>query len=399
MGKPLRVLIVEDVEDDALLMVLQLRRAGYATTFERVETPQAYEAALDGQVWDFVLSDWSLPHFSGLEALRRLRGRGSDLPFIIVSGTIDEAAAVAAMKAGANDYMSKGDVGRLTPAVERELRDAADRRLRRSAESEREQALFRERATRTELAAAQEVDRLKTEFVNAVSHELRTPLTSILGYAEFLEDGLGGDLTPQQAEYVQQIEVGAQRLTRLVDDLLDFARLEAGTFKLRVAPDDLGEKVREVVDSLRPQAQEAQLSLSVDLPPEALVVPMDAHRIGQVLLNLVNNAIKFTPPGGEVQVRVVREDGGLRGEVSDTGVGIAAADLPRLFLKFSQLDPGLHKGGTGLGLSIAKAIIEAHGGEIGVESEPGRGSTFWFTLPPRAGDGRDSGEAAADHAA
>ncbi len=225
-----------------------------------------------------------------------------------------------------------------------------------------------------------QLDRLKNDFVNAVSHELRTPLTSIRGYLEFMEDGIGGELSPQHAEFVGEIDRAALRLTRLVDDLLDFARIQAGTFELRSEPIDLAHKIQKMVSSLVPQAEKGHVVLEVTAEG-ALPMLGDPQRLGQVLLNLAGNAIKFTPPGGHVTVCGFREGDRLRVEVRDTGPGIALEDLPRLFQKFSQLSAGKQKGGSGLGLSICKAIVEGHGGEIGVESRPGEGCVFWFTLP------------------
>lgn len=247
--------------------------------------------------------------------------------------------------------------------------------------AQREAAIREEQATQAEAAALKNLDRLRTQFVNAVSHELRIPLTSIIGYTEFLEDGLGGPLTAKQAEFVAQIRQGALRLSRLVDDLLDFARLEAGTFALRLEKADFCAKVREVLESFQPQAQEAGLDLSATLPPEPVIVQMDAHRVGQILSNLVGNAIKFTGPGGRITVSVQVRDGWVRCEVADTGPGIAEEDLPRLFKPFSQLGAGKKMGGTGLGLSITRSLVEAHGGRVGVRSKLGEGSVFWFELP------------------
>jgi signal transduction histidine kinase len=158
--------------------------------------------------------------------------------------------------------------------------------------------------------------------------------------------------------------------------------MDAGSFRLLVKPADLAAQARAVVDSLRPQMEEAGLRWELLLPEKPLTAPFDARRIEQVLLNLVSNAIKFTTTGGCVRVEVRPEGEHLRCAVSDTGIGIAPEDVPRLFQRFSQLAGGVRKeGGTGLGLSIAKALVEAHGGAIGVESQPGVGSTFWFTLP------------------
>ncbi|MBO9542007.1 PAS domain S-box protein [bacterium] len=245
-----------------------------------------------------------------------------------------------------------------------------------------------EQQLREQFEQLMELDRLKSNFVNSVTHELRTPLTSIRGYSEFLADELGGSLTPLQRSYVTEIERGALRLELLLDDLLDFARIEAGTFRLMCQEADFYSKVDEIVESLQPLALQAQVRLERILPPEPLLFSMDARRIGQVLLNLINNALKFTPPGGRVQVRTRIEGEAVRCEVEDTGEGIAPEDFPKLFTRFGQLPAGLKKGsGTGLGLSISKALIEAHGGSIGVESTFGQGSVFWFTLPlTRAAD-------------
>jgi signal transduction histidine kinase len=217
--------------------------------------------------------------------------------------------------------------------------------------------------------------------VSAISHDLRTPLASIKGYSEFLEDELGGPLTDQQRTFVRQIEQSSRRLENLVDDLLDLARFEAGTFQLRVGPTDVLLRVRQIVESLLPQVEEARLSIRVSLPEQPLEILADAERIERVISNLLSNAIKFTPPGGRIEIRACLEGDHLRCEVEDSGVGIAAEDLSKLFRPFSQLESGIRKGGTGLGLSISKSIVEAHGGTIGVASEPGKGSTIWFTLP------------------
>ncbi len=242
-----------------------------------------------------------------------------------------------------------------------------------------------ERQLRAQYEQLRELDRLKSEFVNAVSHELRTPLTSIRGYTEFLEDELAGPLTAGQTEYVNRIMEGTRRLENLVNDLLDFARIEAGVFKLRREDADITEQIREIVASFLPQVRESGLDLQIDLPDEPLVLRFDFQRIGQVLTNLLGNAIKFTPAGGSIRVRVASAGDRILCEVTDSGEGIAAEDVPRLFQRFSQLASGSRKGGMGLGLSIAKALIEAHGGQIGVRSAVGAGSTFWFTLPVATG--------------
>jgi PAS domain S-box-containing protein len=241
---------------------------------------------------------------------------------------------------------------------------------------------------RAQYETLMQLDELKSNFVNSVTHELRTPLTTILGYAEFLEDELDGPVTPGQRESISQIQRGARRLEYLLNDLLDFARIEAGTFMLKVAPTALDERVREVLESLRPQASEMHVSLVTSLPDGPLRLEVDPQRLGQVLTNLIANAIKFSPKGGTVRVAACRRGERVRCEVTDAGPGITNADMSRLFQRFSQLEAGVGMGkGTGLGLSISKALVEAHGGAIGVESTPGAGSTFWFELPVRHAEG------------
>lgn len=261
------------------------------------------------------------------------------------------------------------------------LSDLSERKV---AEAERAELLARERAARAEMENAQQLARLKTSFVDAIAHDLRTPLTSMRGYLEFLEEGLGGPLSAEQAQFVEQIGKGSARLENLVNDLLDFARLEAGTFQLTCAEEDLLPRIRDVVDSLRPQARDRQLTLEADLPAGELEVWVDGPRYERVLMNLLHNAIKFTPRGGTVRVRVQPEASTLRTEVIDNGAGIAPEDQGRLFQRFSQLANAQPHGGAGLGLSICKALVEAHGGSIGMISAPGSGSTFWFSLPTEA---------------
>lgn len=247
----------------------------------------------------------------------------------------------------------------------------------------REAMAQQDRQQRAQIEHLQQVDALKVDFLNAVSHELRTPLSSILGYAEFLEDEMGGELTPEQRKYVAGISNGADRLRHLVDDLLDFARLEAGTFRMAPQEVDLHQVVDMALRSLEPQVASAGVSLETDLPPGPLNVRIDPARVEQIILNLVGNSIKFTTTGGHIKVSLKRQNDELILAVQDTGIGIAADCLPRIFEKFFQVDPSMTRtrGGAGLGLSIAKALAEAHGGRIQAESTPGEGSTFWFTLP------------------
>jgi signal transduction histidine kinase len=228
----------------------------------------------------------------------------------------------------------------------------------------------------------QTLDRFRTDFVNAVTHDLRNPLTSIRGYAELLMEEPPDALPQRERGYLGQIEKSTRRLERLVDDMLDFARLDSGNFALGTYSADLGRLLRDIAESFGPQAQTGALALTVVAPEAPLWAEMDVERIERVVGNLLANAIKFTPAGGTIEIRAFQADGHFMCEIEDTGAGIAQEDLPLLFQRFSQLKEGRKiRSGTGLGLSISKAIVEAHGGRIGVRSVLGEGSVFWFTLP------------------
>lgn len=236
-----------------------------------------------------------------------------------------------------------------------------------------------------------EVDRYKNNFLSIVSHELRTPLNFITGFASILEDEVVGPLNPQQHAYVAKILSGADRLLHMVNDLLDMNRMLAGRFTLDPQPVDYRALVAEVVEAHQSLARAKQVTLeaSVEVSQPVWIDPL---RIAQVLRHLVDNAVKFTGAGGRVRVRALVEPGEaedrLVTQVTDTGSGIASEDLPKLFVTFKQLNMSATReaGGMGLGLSLSKGIVEAHGGELGVLSERGRGSTFWFTLPIGASD-------------
>ncbi|HWK80974.1 MAG TPA: ATP-binding protein [Thermomicrobiales bacterium] len=225
-----------------------------------------------------------------------------------------------------------------------------------------------------------QLEQVRREFVANVSHELRTPLTSIRALAETLEAGALEE--PEMAgQFVERILVEVDRLTALVEDLLDMARLEAGRSPLNLEVHDLGEVVEHAADRLRAQVDRAKLAMQVEIGDDLEPIALDRVRIEQVLLNLVHNAIKFTPPGGTITIGVERGDGVLVTRVTDTGVGIPEAEQERLFERFYKSDKARNSGGTGLGLAIAKNIVLAHGGEISVESRPDEGATFRFTLP------------------
>jgi signal transduction histidine kinase len=244
----------------------------------------------------------------------------------------------------------------------------------------------RERALRHELdeqnEQLREVDRMKDQFVSSVSHELRTPLTSIVGYIELLLDEEEFDnLDDEQRKFLEIIDRNCHRLTRLVDDILFIARVDAGRLSLELQPVDLAKLASMAVESARPFAGRKNQTLRLEAQPDLPALQADPTRMNQLIDNLISNAIKYTPEGGTATVVVARSDGAIHVEVRDTGVGIPPDELENLFVRFFRASTSGVAQGTGLGLSIVKSIVEAHRGTIDVQSELGEGTTFLVDLP------------------
>lgn len=245
-------------------------------------------------------------------------------------------------------------------------------------------AAFNEMAGRLELEASRrdQLDRLKDEFVLTASHELRSPLTSVQGFAELLM--LERDsLTPKQVETVEIILDNCRHLVRLLNDLLDLARSDAGRLAIRLRPTELAPLIEEVVRTMRAQTESAGQSLTQRLEPDLPVVEAEAGRIRQILVNLITNAHEYSPEGASIVVTAHGYGAGVEVAVTDDGPGIPESQLELIFERFTRGDAGLTQrvGGTGLGLAISKSLVELHGGTIEAESTIGRGSTFRFRLP------------------
>jgi signal transduction histidine kinase/HAMP domain-containing protein len=228
----------------------------------------------------------------------------------------------------------------------------------------------------------------KDLFLSNISHELRTPLNSIIGFTDLLlTEDTGPSLSDQQRDFLETVARNGRHLLELINELLDLQRIAAGRMELTPEAVDLAALLTETTGSVQAQVQKHRHALVVTPPSPGLRVQADRGRVRQVLLNLLSNAIKFTPEGGRITVTAGPVNGGggseVRIAVTDTGIGIAAEDQPKLFQEFSQLDASASRKyeGTGLGLALSRRLIELHGGAIGVESEMGKGSTFWFTLP------------------
>jgi two-component system phosphate regulon sensor histidine kinase PhoR len=231
-----------------------------------------------------------------------------------------------------------------------------------------------------DLSELRRLEMVRREFVANVSHELRTPLASLKALTETLQEGAIDD--PQAAKmFLGRMQVEVEGLSQLVQELLELSRIESGRVALRRETTDVVQLVRQAAERLQPQASRQGIGLTVQAEPGLPELSIDGDRVQQVIINLVHNAIKFTPPGGRVTVATRASPEGVEVSVSDTGVGISPEDLPRIFERFYKGDRSRSGGGTGLGLAIAKHTIQAHGGRIWAESTPGRGSTFTFLLP------------------
>jgi signal transduction histidine kinase len=249
----------------------------------------------------------------------------------------------------------------------------------------------RETSAQLEIAS-----RHKSEFLANMSHELRTPLNAIIGFSDVLRQGMVGDLSDKQAEYMDDVLVSARHLLALINDILDLSKVEAGRMELDLSSFSLREAVDSGVLMVRERAGRAGVELGASVADDVDEITADQRKVKQVLFNLLTNAVKFTPSGGHVDVAAMRADGEILVSVRDSGIGIAPEDQDRVFEEFQQVSAAKHVSaeGTGLGLPLARRFVELHGGRLWVESTPGAGSTFTFSLPVRSAERVPAGSAA-----
>jgi PAS domain S-box-containing protein len=271
----------------------------------------------------------------------------------------------------------KSDDGFRVTAV---IRDISERRQTEERLREMQQAYTRELESRNR--EVERANQLKSEFLASMSHELRTPLHTIIGFAELLAEELEGPLNQKQQRFMNHIHTDSIHLLALINDILDISKIESGRLGLRRETFDIAGALEEILASVRPQAAAKSIAIETSISLPATIFA-DRLRVKQVLFNLLSNALKFTPAGGRVRIEAAQRDGLIEISVSDTGIGIAKEQHDAVFDKFYQVGSttkGVREG-TGLGLAITKALVEEHGGSIGLESEPGKGSRFTFTIP------------------
>jgi signal transduction histidine kinase len=401
-GPPIRVLLVDDDRDDYSLTreILEEIPGGRF----RLDWVSTYDAALEAICrgeHEVYLIDYRLGAKTGLELMLETQARGCFGPMILLTGQGELEVDQAAMRARAADYLEKS---RLDPTLlERSIRYALQKH-RTEAELERKveartlelqrinKALQQEIAERHRAEEAlKEADRRKDEFLATLAHELRNPLAPIRNALEIMRLASGNPKAIEQARVMTERQV--TQMVRLIDDLLDVSRITRGKLRLDLDAILLGDVIESALEISRPVLEKAGLTLHVGLPPAPVPMQGDRVRLAQVFSNLLNNAAKYTEPGGSVHVTVEAGES-IVVRVRDTGVGVPAEMLPRLFELFTQVDRSLNRsqGGLGIGLALVRRLTEMHGGTVEATSGgPGKGSEFVVRLPrvvPKAGDAK-----------
>jgi signal transduction histidine kinase len=362
------VLLIEDNSGDADLVRLRLVESDAGVNINCVDRLADGLASMAKAPPSIVLLDLNLPDSHGADTFRRVLEQAPGVPVVILSGREDEALAVKALHQGVQDFLVKGDI--TSGHLERVMRYAIERQaLLRSLEMSRHQQL-----------------EFKNQFLSHVSHELRTPLTCIYQFVTILLDGLAGEINTEQRYHLGTVLNSVHQLRAMIRDLLEATRAESGKIRLEPRCITIGDLIQQAVSMMAATAKEKQVGLEVGLDSRIPFVYADADRVLQVLINLIDNGIKFTPSEGSVLVRacmVEADPNMVYVSVADTGCGIGTEAKALIFERLYQ-DPNSvdnNRSGLGLGLFIAKELVELHGGRIWVASEIGNGSTFSFTLP------------------
>jgi signal transduction histidine kinase len=363
----MRVLVAEDELVNRRIVEHALRKRGYDVVMAK-DGDEAWQVLQNRSDIQLAVLDWVMPKCDGIEVCRMVRSQplGRYVYTILLTSRDKKEDVARGLEAGADDYITKPfDI------TEFHARIKVGERM-----------VLLQNQLKEHMEKLKELDRLKSEFLSTVSHEIRTPIAVMKGGVSLCLDGVAGAVTDMQKEILGDTLESIDRLMRLITDLLDVSKIEAGRICLHRRMTDLGVLAQKIRKNFLPQAMEKTIRLYVEIPSESPVCHVDPDKITQIFSNLVGNALRFTGQGGRVIIKVEDEGEFVHGSVSDNGVGIAEQDLPKLFSKFKQVGrvegPGYK--GTGLGLCIAKGLVEKHGGRIWVESKLGEGSIFHFSI-------------------
>jgi signal transduction histidine kinase len=366
--EPTLILLVDDNTGDARLLKELLRETDKPFVMIHAETLTEAVTRLKSERFDVMFLDLSLPDASGLDTVTRACSEEHETPIIVMTGMDDETLGLKAVQAGAQDYLIKGTVEGST--LWRTIRYAMERH-RMARELERSQ--------REQLA-------MKDQFLSHLSHELRSPLTTVHQFLSILTDGLAGDLNAEQREYLEIVERNVHQLRTMISDLLDVTRVGSGKLTVQPQCTSIIAIIAETLQSLQATAAEKDIKLLRDDVSWAPPVYADPDRVRQIMTNLVENALKFTPAGGTIVLRASVPNPGSSFvciSVADTGIGISEEGAQRIFDRLYQELNSIEtsRKGLGIGLYLCKELVARHGGQIWVESKLGVGSTFTFTLP------------------
>ena len=311
---------------------------------------------------DLVLVDLKMPGMSGMQVLEEMKKIDPTIVSVVITGYATIDSAVVAMKREAFDFLPK-------PFTPNELRLVTRRALKKR------QLILETNRLR------EEKDRMKENFISMVSHQLRTPLVAVQQYFEVILGGMVGAVSEEQKNMMNRSKIRIDELIKLIKEWLDFAKIDANKLVAELKPTNLIPILAKVLDTLQPLAEQNNVTLKMDIPENPALISGNANVLEQVFLNLVENGIRYNRDKGNVTIKAGMENGYVRVEISDTGIGISQQELPFIFEQFYQVNQVGRTDGTGLGLCIVKRIIDAHSGEIKVTSEPGRGTVFSVLLP------------------
>lgn len=389
MRNDYHILIVEDNATERALLKSVLSKMDFDFKIHEAYSVKGAMEAIDTILPDLVLLDIGLPDGSGLELLKRFdrEDRYADLPVILVSAFHDIDDKRRALNLGVTDFISKPIVAEdVTARVSVQIKfkkKLDDTRWASQKTNDGVKILYKQLDRANE--KLKEVGRLKDEFISTVSHELRTPLTVIKESINIVYDATVGPINPDQKDFLETAKRNVDRLSRMINNVLDYQKLDSQFMKFAMEEGDINAIVQEVGNSFKLPLEKKGLGLEFRLQQDLPNISFDRDKIIQVVTNLIGNSMKFMEKGNIALITEKQGENFIQVSVKDQGLGIKPQDLDKLFKSFSQISTGMSRyaGGTGLGLALCKKIVEHHKGRVGVESVFGEGSTFYFILPTK----------------